>query len=128
MESDKSTFDSISKFRYLGDREGFEWSCGDVYHQRRFGWKVVAVPLKSGKGILVAEPASPHAPHNATILDADGNIRSRVMNPKVAYGAICFCDAFYEGENLRLTIALSSMEMNCYIDEEGRVLKVTEAR
>ena len=68
--------DSISKFVYVGDRQGFEWSFGDAHHHREFENQIVAVPLKSGNGILVVEPASDDAPHNATILDSSGDVRT----------------------------------------------------
>ena len=86
------------------------------------------MPLKSGSGILVVYRASDDAPHNATLIDANGVIRKRIENPEAKNGAICFCDAYYIGEDLTLTIAFASEQMRCYISEQGQVLKVTESR
>ncbi|BCU78004.1 hypothetical protein [Luteolibacter sp. LG18] len=120
--------DFISELKYIGDRQGLEWFFERARHQLDFEHQIVAVLLGSGRGILVVEPASDDAPHNAIIYDAVGAIRRRMQNPEAGNGAICFCDAYYIGDDLALTIAFSSCQMRCFIDEAGEVLKIVESR
>ena len=118
----------IDYFEYIGDREGFSWSFKGKKYRQEFNNQVVALVLKSKRGILVVDPASDAAPHNAVIIDEKGMILTQIKNPEASNSAICFSDAYYIGEDLTLTIAFSSYQMLCYISENGHVLKVTESR
>lgn len=84
------------------------------------------LPLKSGNGLLVVEPAGSDAPDMAVILNGDGSLRVRIKNPEARNGAICFGDAYYVEDELTLIICFSSWQLACVIDEDGNVLRTYE--
>jgi hypothetical protein len=119
---------SIEKLEQFEDGLGLRWIANGTKFEHRFISKVIAVPLRSGTGILVVEPAGDEAPHNATILLADGHEMKRIRNPEASNGAIGFGDAYYVRDELTLFIFFASWQMGCVINEEGDVLRVYESR
>lgn len=120
--------DSISHPSYLEEGRRLRWSYNSQLIDRVFDSPVKAVPLQSGSGLLVVEPASNDAPNNAIILNGDGSLRTRVKNPEAGTGAICFGDAYYVRDELTLIICFASWQMACVVDEAGKVVRTYEAR
>jgi len=118
----------FTDFEYLEGRLGFCWKSNGLDYKHVSATPIVAVPLKDKTGILLVDPASQEAPHNAVILNADESMRIRIRNPKETDGAICFSDAYYINEKLTLFIAFRTEQMGCVIDSHGNVEKVFESR
>lgn len=119
---------NMSDVTYFNGNRGLRWSCDARLIEQRFRNPVKAVALEDGSGLLVVEPASNDAPDNAIILNRDGSLRVRIINPEGNNGAICFGDAYYARSELTLIICFSSWQMACVIDGSGEVVRTYETR
>ena len=109
-------------------KRGVRWIAGGRTVERRFQTDVILVPLRSGNGILVVEPAGDGAPDNAFIIGPDGSVMKQIRNPEAGSGAIAFGDAYYVGHELTLFISFPSRQMGCVITETGDVTRLYESR
>ena len=118
----------ISNLEYREGRQGCDWVFADKKYSLESENPLVVVPFNGIDRMLVVEPGSDEAPHNAIIIDGSGNYISRVKNPEASNGAICFSDAYYVSDELTLIIAFSSFQMACVVDSEGDIQKRRETR
>jgi len=118
----------ITNLEYRDERRGFDWVVEGQSYSIESNNPLVVVPFKAVDKMIVVEPASDDAPHNAVIIDSEGQELARVQNPEASNGAICFSDAYYVNEDLTLFIAFSSFQMACVVNSDGKIEKLRETR
>lgn len=93
----------------------------------RYGKPVLAEVFYEGCAVILIEPMK-YAPDNAVIYYGNGILRTRIENPLKKKGAICFKDIYMEGNKLKLISTTGAMDFGCFLDQDGSILEVREAR
>jgi hypothetical protein len=95
--------------------------------EKRYSGRVEVLPLADGQRVLILEPFGASA-DNAVIFNCDGSVLVRLTNPLADRGALGFSAAGYEGAELALIARLRGLEVMCFFDEDGHLLRVAEIR
>lgn len=93
----------------------------------RYEKPVLAEIFYDGNSVILIEPMK-YAPDNAAIYHGDGVLLTRIENPLKKQGAICFKDIYLEGDKFKLISTTGALDFGCFLDHDGRILEVREAR
>lgn len=95
----------------------------DISNQGR----VIAL-LKKDSRVLIVHIDRAFGRNNAFIYSAGGSVEKKIAIPEAVSEAICFDDAYYDGEDLTLIAASKERRVACVINENGDVVRMHEVR